>query len=41
MTCWRRLRGWQQPGVWERLHATVLSELCRRKQLDLSRAVVA
>ena len=20
MTCWRRLRDWQQAGVWERLH---------------------
>ena len=40
MTCWRRLRDWQQAGVWEQLHATVLSELRRREQLDLSRAVV-
>jgi transposase len=20
VTCWRRLRGWQQAGVWEQLH---------------------
>ncbi len=40
MTCWRRLRDWQQAGVWEQLHATVLSELRRHEQLDLSRAVV-
>lgn len=40
MTCWRRLRDWQQAGVWEQLHATVLAELRRREQLDLSRAVV-
>jgi transposase len=40
MTCWRRLRDWQAAGVWERLHATLLAELRRREQLDLSRAVV-
>ena len=40
MTCWRRLRDWQQAGVWEQLHATLLAELRRREQLDLSRAVV-
>jgi transposase len=27
MTCWRRLRDWQQAGVWERLHALLLAEL--------------
>ena len=27
MTCWRRLREWQQAGVWERLHELLLAEL--------------
>ena len=27
MTAWRRLRAWQQAGVWERLHALLLAEL--------------
>jgi transposase len=40
ITCWRRLRDWQQAGVWEQLHATLLSELRRREQLNLSRAVI-
>jgi transposase len=40
MTCWRRLRDWQQAGVWEELHAVLLCELRRREELDLSRAVV-
>ncbi len=30
INCWRRLRDWQRAGVWEQLHATVLSELRRR-----------
>src|SRR2546430_11227620 len=27
MTAWRRLRGWQQPGVWVRLHDPLLAWL--------------
>jgi transposase len=27
MTAWRRLRAWQQAGVWGRLHALLLAEL--------------
>src|SRR5271157_5436255 len=27
MTCWRRLRDWNQAGVWQRLHETLLAEL--------------
>lgn len=26
MTCWRRLRDWQEIGVWDRLHRTLLDE---------------
>jgi len=27
MTCWRRLRDWQQAGIWERLHHELLNRL--------------
>jgi transposase len=39
MTAWRRLRAWQQAGVWERLHALLLGELHAADQLEWSRAV--
>jgi transposase len=39
MTAWRRLRGWQQAGVWERLHEVLLAELRAADQLEWSRAV--
>jgi transposase len=40
MTCWRRLRDWNDAGVWERLHQVLLDELQDADQLDWSRAVV-
>jgi transposase len=40
MTCWRRLRDWNEAGVWERLHENLLAELNAAGQLDWSRAVV-
>ncbi len=40
MTCWRRLRDWQQAGVWERLHQTLLQRLADAEQLDWSRAAL-
>ena len=40
MTCWRRLRDWQQAGVWEKLHATLLAKLRAADKIDWSRAVV-
>jgi transposase len=39
MTCWRRLRAWQEAGVWQRLHALLLAELHAGGELDWSRAV--
>ena len=39
-TCWRRLVRWQRAGVWKRLHGALLTELGRRGELDLARAVV-
>jgi transposase len=40
MTAWRRLRGWEQAGVWEKLHELLLAELHVSDQLDWSRPVV-
>ena len=40
MTCWRRLRAWQEAGVWKRLHELLLAELHAAERLDWSRAVV-
>ena len=39
MTAWRRLRAWQQAGVWERLHELLLAELHAADQVAWSRAV--
>ena len=39
-TCWRRLRDWQEAGVWERVHRILLDRLRGADKLDLSRAVV-
>lgn len=39
VTCWRRLRDWQQAGVWDRLLEELLAELNRRGRIDLSLAV--
>ena len=38
MTCWRRLRDWQQAGVWHQLHQTRLDRLGERDRIDWSRA---
>ncbi|WP_414171083.1 IS5 family transposase [Streptomyces diastatochromogenes] len=40
MTCWRRLRDWNNAGVWQRLHEVLLDELRATERLDLSRAVI-
>jgi transposase len=37
MTCWRRLRDWQEAGVWERLHQVLLDRLGEADQIDWSR----
>ena len=38
MTCWRRLRDWQEAGVWAGLHRLLLERLSDAGQLDWSRA---
>lgn len=38
MSCWRRLRDWQEAGVWARLHQVLLERLHAAGQIDWSRA---
>ena len=40
MTCWRRLRDWQEAGVWVGLHRVLLERLSDAGQLDWSRATL-
>lgn len=40
MTCWRRLRDWQQAGVWDRIHKILLRCLREADQIDFSRVAV-
>lgn len=40
MTCWRRLRDWQQAGVWQKVHEVLLDHLRAADKIDFSRAVV-
>jgi len=37
-TCWRRLRDWQDAGVWDRLHQTLLDRLGDAGRIDWERA---
>jgi transposase len=38
MTCWRRLREWQEAGVWEELHHKLLDRLGKAEQIDWERS---
>ena len=38
MTCWRRLRDWNEAGVWRELHQTLLNQLGEADLIDWSRA---
>jgi len=40
MSCWRRLRDWQERGIWQLLHFVLLDWLARCGKIDWSRAVV-
>ncbi len=40
MTCWRRLRDWQEAGIWQLIHFAILDWLARSERIDWSRAVV-
>ena len=40
MSCWRRLRDWQEAGVWAALHRVLLERLHAAGQIDWSRAAL-
>jgi transposase len=40
MTCWRRLHDWQQSGVWNAIHQTMLDRLGAADGIDWERAAV-
>jgi transposase len=40
MTCWRRLRDWQQAGVWDDIWQALLDELGVADEIDWSAAVI-
>ena len=38
MSCWRRLKEWQEAGVWARLHQKLLDRLGEADQIEWERA---
>jgi len=40
MTCWRRLRDWQEAGVWAKLQQVLLDRLGRGNAIDFTRAAL-
>ena len=40
MTCWRRLREWQEAGVWEEIRGVLLKRLRKADRIQWERAVV-
>jgi transposase len=40
VTCWRRLRDWQEVGVWDALHRTLLDRLGEADRIDWSRVAL-
>ena len=40
VTCWRRLREWQEQGVWQGLHEALLAKLNAAGEIDWQRAAV-
>jgi transposase len=37
-TCWRRLRDWEEAGVWRKLHRVLLDRLGEADEIDWERA---
>jgi transposase len=37
-TCWRRLRDWEEAGMWRQLHRVLLDRLGETDEIDWSRA---
>lgn len=40
MTCWRRLRAWQDAGLWDEIHRNMLERLALAGEIDWSRASI-
>ena len=40
VTCWRRLREWQEAGVWQRLHELLLAKLQEAELIEWDRAAI-
>src|SRR5271154_7478252 len=40
VTAWRRMRSWQEAGVWSRLHSVIMRRLRANGMIDLHRAIV-
>jgi len=40
VTCWRRLRDWEEVGVWDALHRTLLDRLGEADRIDWSRVAL-
>ncbi len=40
MTCWRRLRDWQEAGVWQELHRVLMEQLHQANQIGWERVAV-
>jgi len=40
VTCWRRLKEWQDEGVWQRLHELLLAKLNAAGEIDWQRAAI-
>jgi transposase len=40
MTCWRRLRDWQDAGIWQSIRFSLLDRLARCGQIEWPRAVI-
>ena len=40
MTCWRRLRDWQEDGIWQQVHEALLDKLGEAERIDWSRAAM-
>lgn len=40
VTCWRRLKEWQDQGVWQRLHEVLLAKLNAAGEIDWQRAAI-
>ncbi|MBN3728393.1 transposase [Burkholderia sp. Ac-20379] len=40
MSCWRRLRDWQQAGVWTQIHAVLMGQMRSAARVDWSRVQI-